>query len=356
MMPRCLLLDVGAGTLDVFWLDEENGLRCKAVLVSPVRTLAKEAGRLRVPLIVTGREMGGGEVSRALEQKSRAGRVIITPAAAATISHDLDKVRAMGLELMVEEQALGMCSEPGFSHLELGDIQPERLLRLLAVFDVGREIDEVGICLQDHGRPPVGVSHLLWRAQCFSELLSRPHLAPAELGFDSTAIPDTFGRMRSAAADAAQLGPGRIFVMDSSLAAVFGTAWQARKEGVERVLVVDVATSHTIVATFAGEKMQGYFELHTRDAGVEIIDGFVDELLAGTLRSEDVLARGGHGSWCRAGLDAPQAFLAVGPQVRLLSGSRHPFRHSAPLGDSMLAGCAGLLLAMNKSGILERWF
>ena len=42
-MSRFLLLDVGAGTLDVFFYDDSSGLHYKAVVKSPVLYLAERA-------------------------------------------------------------------------------------------------------------------------------------------------------------------------------------------------------------------------------------------------------------------------------------------------------------------------
>ena len=44
-MGRFLLLDIGAGTLDVLWYDTESVHHYKAVVVSPVRTMAEQAAR-----------------------------------------------------------------------------------------------------------------------------------------------------------------------------------------------------------------------------------------------------------------------------------------------------------------------
>jgi len=45
-MSRFLCVDIGAGTMDVLWFDTEAVHHYKAVVVSPVRTIAERAARL----------------------------------------------------------------------------------------------------------------------------------------------------------------------------------------------------------------------------------------------------------------------------------------------------------------------
>lgn len=64
-MGRYLLLDIGAGTLDILYYDTESALHYKAVVRSPVRVLGDAIRQIPGDLIVTGGEMGGGAVSQA---------------------------------------------------------------------------------------------------------------------------------------------------------------------------------------------------------------------------------------------------------------------------------------------------
>ena len=65
-MGRYLLLDIGAGTLDMLCYDTDHDLHYKAVVRSPVRVLAEEIRQTHGNLVVTGCEMGGGPGSQAL--------------------------------------------------------------------------------------------------------------------------------------------------------------------------------------------------------------------------------------------------------------------------------------------------
>ena len=104
-MSRFLLLDIGAGTLDVLWYDTESVHHYKAVVVSPVRTIAEQAARLPGDLLVTGCEMGGGPVTAVLRERAATQAVVMSASAAATLAHDLARVRAWGITVVGDEEA-----------------------------------------------------------------------------------------------------------------------------------------------------------------------------------------------------------------------------------------------------------
>jgi len=58
-MGRFLMIDIGAGTMDILHYDTETDLHYKAVVKSPVRYLAEKAAAVSGKLIVVGNEMGG---------------------------------------------------------------------------------------------------------------------------------------------------------------------------------------------------------------------------------------------------------------------------------------------------------
>lgn len=349
-MTPTLLLDIGAGTLDLLWTDGGDGPVYKAVLASPVVTMARRIERAPGPLLVGGREMGGGPVSQALIERARQHRVVMTIQAAATIHDHPQRVREHNIEVVAPEQAAAIAAEGNFTSLELGDIDRERLLALLEALAVPAAPRRLGICLQDHGRAPVGTSSLEYRHRLWVEQLERdPRLE--RLLVPATRIAESFSRLRSAAAEAALLdGIEEIWVMDSGMAAALGGWQEAAAGGAQAAIIVDVATSHTMAALVEAGRLCGFFEMHTKDLQVGLFDEMIASLLQGRLDHEQVIARGGHGAWQgRPARGQPQAMLLLGPRRRLLSGSRHPFRLGAPLGDNMMAGCAGLLAALESA-------
>jgi len=57
-MGKSLMLDIGAGTLDILYYDDESGLHYKAVVKSPVLTVAEKARRLPGTFLCAGLRWG----------------------------------------------------------------------------------------------------------------------------------------------------------------------------------------------------------------------------------------------------------------------------------------------------------
>ena len=85
---RFLMVDIGAGTMDILWYDTEADLHYKAVVKSPVRSIAEKAAAIPGNLIVTGCEMGGGPITGLLKQRAGEADVVMSSSAAATLHHD----------------------------------------------------------------------------------------------------------------------------------------------------------------------------------------------------------------------------------------------------------------------------
>ncbi len=141
--------------------------------------------------------------------------------------------------------------------------------------------------------------------------------------------------------------------MDSGMAAIIGARCDPQARAARRtvvlVLVLDVATSHTVGAAFEGDELRGRFEFHTKDLTVERLDVLVDELVEGRLDVARVLAEGGHGGWQSGPLDGPPAvIISTGPKRDRIQGLRDEMVLGAPLGDNMMTGTAGLLEAIRQ--------
>src|SRR5512138_1151787 len=108
---KILTVDIGTGTQDIFLynsrLDIENGF--KLILPSPtmmVHRRVKRALDTRTPLLLTGHQMGGGPSAWAIEEAARAGiPVYMTAQAATTLNDELDKVEALGIKIISEEES-----------------------------------------------------------------------------------------------------------------------------------------------------------------------------------------------------------------------------------------------------------
>lgn len=347
---RCLLVDVGAGSMDVLVWDDASGLQLKAVAVSPVRRLAEEIEATRGNLVVVGGEMGGGPVSQALAERAREKRVVMSESAAATIHHDPERVRARGIEVVPDRETAGFASGHGWERVRLADIDPHRLRRLVEPLGTPFAFDLVGVCAQDHGVPATGVSHLEERHRRFTEAF-REEAHPARLLYPAAEIPAGLGRLQTMAADAHAIQAREVWVMDSGMAAVLGAITDPACRTSRTRMVLDLATSHTVCALFDHDDLCGFFEYHTRDVTVDKLDELMVALAEGRIRHERVLAEGGHGAWVRraVGFGQVEIILATGPRRDLVASSRHPITWGAPLGDNMMTGTAGLLEAIRRN-------
>lgn len=354
-MSRFLCVDIGAGTMDVLWFDTQAVHHYKSVVVSPVRTIAERAARLPGDLVVTGCEMGGGPVTDVLRRRAETNEVIASLSAAATLHHDPEKVRAWGVTVVDDAEAEKLRKRKRYAHLVLQDVEADRLQQIVGGFGVPFEFDAVAVCVQDHGVPPPGVSHLDFRHRVYRERLdARPQ--PHVLMFNASEVPAFLNRLRSVAAVALQLPAREAFVMDSGMAAIVGAALDPNAPKDRPFMVLDVATSHTVCAALTGNELAGVVEYHTKDITRERLEGLLEGLAAGTLDHRRALAEGGHGAYIRTavGPEALKTIIATGPKRRRVDGSRLPMIWGAPLGDNMMTGCVGLLEALRIRKGLSR--
>ena len=348
-MSRYLILDVGAGTIDILYYDANAGIHYKAVAKSPVLSVAEQAARLSGDLLITGVEMGGGTLSGVLRQRAREKKVIMSASAAATIHHDMEKVRSWGIEIIGDEEAEGLQYDKRYKTLILGDLELERLKHTMEGLGVPWVFDVVGICAQDHGVAPSGVSHLDYRHEIFKTFLDKNPF-PNALLFRDDEVPETFNRLRSIVKNARTLPVDDIYVMDSGMAAILGASMDSRAKGKERILVLDVATSHTVGAAMDKEKIAGFFEYHTHDITLERLEALLIDLADGKLNHNQIIVEGGHGAYIRKAVrfEATEIILATGPKRRLVEKSRLPITLGAPMGDNMMTGTVGVLEAIRR--------
>ena len=353
-MTRILTIDVGAGTMDVLCTDLEAGEHFKAVVKSPVRSIAERLEALDGRLLVLGGEMGGGAVSRALEQKARSAEVVMSASAAATVHHDLERVRSSGIRVLEDEQARELAQGREYQTLTLCDIEEDRLRRIVEGLGVPFAFDVVGVCAQDHGVPPKGVSHLDFRHGAMKAVLDQTPFPHALLYRDAD-LPQPMNRLRSIAASAASLPADEVYVMDSGMAAILGASMDPRVRSRARALVLDIATSHTVGAALQDGELCAFFEYHTKDITLERLEALVRQLADGSLEHARILEEGGHGAYTRRalGFERVEIILATGPKRSLIQDSSLPIALGAPLGDNMMTGTVGLLEAIRRHKGLE---
>ena len=347
-MSRILTIDIGAGTMDVLYYDTSRGVHYKAVVKSPVLSAAQRAESAQ-DILVLGTEMGGGAFASAL--KSRAGRtgVLMSSSSCRTVHQDPERVRSYGIDVVSDEEAEKLKSAGQYTVLESCDLQVPRLESIVRGFDVDFSFDVVGICAQDHGLAPEGMSHLDTRHYNFSSVLDVTPF-PSALLYRIDEIPSHLTRLKVIAQTASSMNTGEIYVMDSGMSAVLGALMDREAAARHRCLVMDVATSHTIGAAFNGGELYGFFEYHTRDVSCRRIEILLQKLADGTIEHKTILSEGGHGAYVRKsfGFDNTDMIVATGPRRGILEGSSLAIHYGAPLGDNMMTGTVGLVEAIRR--------
>lgn len=348
-MSRFLLVDIGAGTMDVLYCDTESDQHYKAVVKSPVQTVAAEAEGLPGDLLVTGTEMGGGPITEVLKERARKAQVVMSTSAAATLSHSPDRILEWGIRIVSDNDVGEFSNNPRYSHLTVEDLNIKRLERIINGFGVAFEFDAVGVCAQDHGVPPPGVSHLDYRHAINRTVLDR-HPYPHALLYSSSEVPPTLNRLSAIAKSAQKLPTAEVYVMDSGMAAILGASVDSLAGSKTNIMVLDVATSHTVGAALSGGELAGFFEYHTRDITLDRMESLLCELAEGKLTNDDILKEGGHGAYVHRtiGFNTVEMILATGPKRRMVETSRLPITLGAPWGDNMMTGTVGLLEAIRR--------
>jgi uncharacterized protein (DUF1786 family) len=353
-MSRFLMIDIGAGTMDILVYDTQTDLHYKAVVKSPVRYMAEKTAAIPGNLLVVGNEMGGGPITQVLLERIKEAQVVMSRSASATLNHDVEKIRSWGISVVEDDRANQLRDDQDYSVISLGDLEPARIEQIVKSFGVPCDFDAVAICAQDHGVPPPGMSHLDFRHNMFkARLAEKPY--PHMLLYKSDQVPAAMNRLKSIANLAAQLPAAEVYVMDSGMAAILGASLDSLARGKNPVLLLDIATSHTVGAAMAGEEIAGFFEYHTQDITLEKLEDLLRNLANGKLSHQQILSEGGHGAFLRqaVGFSAIETIVATGPKRKLLAESRLPIEFGAPWGDNMMTGTVGLLEALRRHKGLE---
>jgi uncharacterized protein (DUF1786 family) len=353
-MAGFLILDIGAGTLDVLYYDTGSGLHFKAVARSPALTAADKAASLPGDLLVVGIEMGGGSLARVLKKRAAESNVVMSLSASSTVNHDPEKVKSLGIRIVEDLEAENLRKDRRFSVLTLADLDLDRIRQVVEGLDVPFSFEAVGVCAQDHGTPPSGVSHLDYRHAIFEKSLEKCPL-PHSLLFEANEIPETFHRLAAIGATASGIPADEVYVMDSGMAAILGASMDPLARTKTRILTLDVATSHTVGAVLEQGELAGFFEYHTSDITLEKMERLIRGLAEGSLEHKKILSEGGHGAYIRrtVGWDRIEMMVATGPKRGMVEGSRFPIIRGAPFGDNMMTGTVGILEAIRRRKGLE---
>ena len=367
---KILTVDIGTGTQDIYLndskLDIENGF--KLVLPSPTMMIhrrLKQALPPRRPILFTGHQMGGGPSAWAIEEYARAGiPVYMTPSAATTLNDELDKVEALGIKIVSEDEANGL---PSTVHrLELKDFDFQLIAKTFADYGVALDdLSAIAVAVFDHGNAPAGVSDRQFRFDYLDERI-RSRNSLSSFAFRSENIPPIMTRLQ-AVADSARDLPCPLVVMDTAPAAVLGADFDPQVATRKQKIICNVGNFHTLAFRLGERGIEGVFEHHTGEIDLPKLEGLIRKLADGSLKHQDVFDDMGHGAlmytdevfeFGRDDFDV----VVTGPRRSMFqTADNRPqtmddgqssivHRHlnpyfAVPFGDMMIAGCFGLLAA-----------
>jgi uncharacterized protein (DUF1786 family) len=352
---KILTVDIGTGTQDIFLydsnLDIENGF--KLVLPSPTMMVHRHLRRMlptRTPILLTGHQMGGGPSAWAIEEYARAGiPVYMTPSAATTLNDELEKVEALGITVISEEEANGL---PSMVHrLALRDFDFALLSRTFADYGISlNDLQAIAVAVFDHGNAPAGVSDRQFRFDYLDERI-RAKNSLAAFAFLSRDIPTIMTRLQSVADSAPNL-PCPLIVMDTAPAAILGAGFDPIVATRRAKIICNVGNFHTLAFRLGEKGIEGVFEHHTGEIDLPKLESLIRKLADGSLKHQDVFDDMGHGALMYSdevfefGKDDFDV-VVTGPRRSMFhssSVSLQPY-FSVPFGDMMIAGCFGLLAA-----------
>jgi uncharacterized protein (DUF1786 family) len=357
---KILTVDIGTGTQDIFLydsnLDVENGF--KLVLPSPTMMVHRSVKQMlpsRRPLLLTGYQMGGGPSAWAIEEYARAGiPVYMTTDAATTINDELEKVAALGITIISEDEAHSLPST--VQRLELKDFDFPLISRTFTDYGVSlKDLSAIAVAVFDHGNAPAGISDRQFRFDYLDERI-RARNSLSAFAYQSTNLPPIMTRLQSVADSAGEL-PCPLVVMDTAPAAVLGAGFDPMVATRKQKIICNVGNFHTLAFRLGKEGIEGVFEHHTGEIDLPKLESLVHKLADGSLKNQDVFDDMGHGALMYS--DEVFEFgrddfdiVVTGPRRSIFNprseiknqNSLRPY-FATPFGDMMIAGCFGLLAA-----------
>ncbi len=335
---KILAVDIGVGTQDIMLYDTDHPIEnsVKMVMPSPTKILAKRIRNHHNDILINGDTMGGGPVNKAVKNHiGRGYKVVMTEKSARTIRDDISRVKALGIEIIPEEE-----KHPELGKVELKDVDLEAIEGALSKFDVRLDFDHIGVAVQDHGYMD-GVGDRNFRFMKIKERLDVPK-DPEEFAYYGE-VPEYFTRMNGVLNT---LKGYKLTIMDSKFASVCGATCDDYVKDLDSYIIMDIGNGHTLAAAFQNGKIIGVFEHHTRSLDPDKIKYLLEKLKDGTITHEEVHDDGGHGAWATGPMNGFECVVATGPMRRILQKTDLKVHYAAPVGDVMMTGPAGLIKAI----------
>ena len=366
---KILTVDIGTGTQDIYLydsnLDIENGF--KLVLPSPTMMIHRRLKQWlpsRKPILLTGHQMGGGPSTWAIEEYARAGiPVYMTASAATTLNDELDKVEALGIQIVGDDEAKRLASN--VASLELKDFDFELISKTFNDYGVSlKDLEAIAVAVFDHGNAPPGISDRQFRFDYLDDRI-RTRNSLSSFIFPSTDVPKMMTRLQAVADSAGELHCPLV-VMDTAPAAVLGANFDPVVANRKQKIICNVGNFHTLAFRLGENGIEGVFEHHTGEIDLAKLESLLSSLADGSLRHEDVFDDMGHGALMYSqdkfefgrdefdvvvtgprrsmfNLESDSLLSHIQQQAAALQRLRPYF--AVPFGDMMIAGCFGLLAA-----------
>lgn len=342
---RILALDIGTGTQDILLFDSSRAVENSIQLVVPAPTVIA-AGRIRsatlgrLPLVLTGTNMGGGPISGALAEHLAAGlSAYATPAAAVTFNDDLDEVRGMGLTIVSEEKAKRLEG----ARVVLKDVDLGAVQQALKAFDVEPVWDALAVAVFDHGDSPPGYSDRKFRFDHLRRQVVTEGRDVRSFVYLAHEVPDYLTRMLAVVATVGKKTP--LLLTDTAQAAVLGSLEDPYVAEQPCKVVANLGNEHTLAFHLHGDEIRGVFEHHTHMLTQARLEEHLLALVRGDLDGDEVWKEQGHGGIVVEGGEELGFLSVIGPMRGMLEGSRLRPYFATPHGSMMVAGCFGLVRA-----------
>lgn len=343
---KILAIDVGTGTQDVVLFDTAGAVENSLKLVMPSPTLivsrkVRAATAARESVLFEGPMMGGGPSAWALRDHAAAGPALYaTPEAARTLDDELDRVTAMGVQLVSEDETRTLDVDV---RVRSGDLMLDAIHRALEAFGIASSYDVLATAVFDHGDAPPGVSDRKFR---FDYLRTRLALGGGLTAFahERGRVPAEMTRLRAVEREAPAEVP--LVVMDTGPAAVLGALEDPvlHRSDSGSLLVSNIGNFHCLAFHLAAGEVVGLFEHHTGEVTTDLMVEMLRRLGEGALTNDEVFDSMGHGALVLDPSAGPPSLLAVlGPQRNLLRNTQPEPYFATPHGDQMAAGCYGLV-------------
>jgi uncharacterized protein (DUF1786 family) len=350
---RILAVDVGTGTQDILLFDSSNLVEncVKMIMPSPTVMVAEritQATAQGQPVFLTGVTMGGGPNKRALSRHTGAGLMAYaTLEAALTFNDDIEAVKRMGVNIIAPDETP---HSPNLETIELKDLDLAAIGCALDSFDIDHSFDAIAVAVLDHGFAPPGVSNRVFRFDYLRRMTSQSNELVSFAHFASE-LPDHLTRMKAVAQSADADVP--LLLLDTGVAAAMGATQDNEVPQRDDLVTVNLGNSHTIAFHLHGNSIQGFFEHHTQLLDAASLDSIITRLTRGTLTNDEVYNAGGHGAVAMES-DRRKPFVATtGPRQEMMVASSLKPHRATPHGDTMLAGCYGLVGAFALR--MEAW-